>query len=206
MATVALSIRPNTPVAPIARAYQFSPKQYERMSESGILPASERVELLDGWVIQKMTQHPPHAGTIGLLLPLLLPLLPKGFSLRCQLPIALARSRPEPDLALVRGPAAQYLQRHPRPSDIALIIEVADSSLLEDRRYKGTLYARAKLPEFWLINLVEGRVEVFAQPKGGRSPSFGSQHDYLRGEAVPFTLDGKEIARLPVADLCPIQA
>jgi len=204
MSALAPSLRPE--VAPEPTLYRFSVDQYQRLVEQGILGPDAHVELLEGRIVNKMSRNPPHDGTITLLIPLLLRLLPPEWVLRVQSALVLARSVPEPDFAFVRGPAAQYTKRHPRPADAGLLIEVADSSRLTDRREKGLWYAEARIPEFWLINLVDQRVEVYTQPRAGKSPTYRQHRDYAMGEQVPFCLDGRQIARLPVAELCPVTA
>jgi len=206
MSVAALAPKPLAPAAPVYEPYRWTVKQYDRMVETGMLGPDDRVELLEGVLVNKMPRNPPHDGTIGLLNPLFVRLLPVEWHLRGQSAITLARSEPEPDFAIVRGPAKQYLKRHPRPSDVGLLIEVADSSRLSDRRYKGILYAQAKIPEFWLINLVEGIIEVYTQPRGGKAPTYRQRQDYRPGEQIPLILNNKEIVKLAVSDLCPVTA
>jgi Uma2 family endonuclease len=200
---------PKTPVAPVTpfhTLYHFSVEQYDAMVRTGILGPNDRVELLRGEVVNKVSREPPHDGTLGIVMKLLLGILPAAWELRIQCAITLSHSKPEPDIAIVRGPIQQYMKRHPRVSDIGLLIEIADSSLMNDRRYKAGLYAEARLPEFWLINLVEGIVEVYTLPRSGKSPAYRQRRDYRQGEQVRLVLDGKEIASLAVSDLCPVIA
>jgi Uma2 family endonuclease len=136
---------------------------------------------------------------------MLLRILPIEWALRVQSALVLARGVPEPDLAVVTGPAEKYLKRHPRAADVHLLIEAADRSPMADRRIKGVWYAEAKIPEFWLINLVDGRVEVYTQPKGGKAPVYRQRRNYTAGEEVPPVLGGRPIARLPVSNLCPVK-
>jgi hypothetical protein len=188
--------------APAPILYRFSVEQYDRMAELGIFGGDDRAELIEGLIVRKMTQNPPHPRAVTRLMKQLIPLLPKDWDLRVQGPIALARSRPEPDFAVVRGPDKRYADRHPRPAEIGLLIEVGDSSFLSDRRSKIPLYAAARIVEVWLVNLVEGQVEVYAHPRGGKSPAYREQRDYRAGEEVPLVIGGKELARLAVSDLC----
>lgn len=192
--------------APARTHYRFSVRQYQEMVQTGVLGPDDHVELLEGWIIEKMGRTPPHDGTINLINALLLPLLPKEFVLRVQSSFLLARSVPEPDFAIVRGPGTIYMKRHPEAADAALLIEVADSSRLADRKEKGRLYADAHIPEFWLINLVEEQVEVYTEPRAGKSPGYRQRKDYKKGERVPMVLDGRVIACLAVDELCPVTA
>ncbi len=120
---------------------------------------------------------------------------------RLQLGLMLARSVPEPELAVVRGPARKYRRQHPRGADTVLIIEVADDSLDDDRRQKGPIYAAARIPEYWIVNVVDFQVEVYTQPRAGKSPRYRQRKDYSGKASVPLILDGKEIAKLSVTDL-----
>ncbi len=183
---------------------RFSLASYQRMIETGILTAEDPVELLENYVVLKMPRNPPHDGTIDLLKAALPGRIPAGWLLRVQQTIALADSQPEPDFAIVRGTARSYLTRHPGPADAGLLIEVADSSLLRDRADKGRIYARADIPIYWIVNLVDGRVEVYTQPSGSHvTPAYGVSRFFHVGDAVPLVVDGTVTGTVPVADLLP---
>jgi Uma2 family endonuclease len=183
--------------------YRLSVDQYHRMIEAGVLVSGERVELLEGLLVAKMPQHPPHAATLTRITPRFVKLLPEQWLLRIQCPITLQDSEPEPDLAVARGPEERYNAAHPVPRDIALLIEVADSTLLHDRREKGRLYAEAKITQYWIVNLVESQVEVYTRPRAGRSATYLQKQVFVVGESVPVTLAGDEIVQLEVRDLLP---
>src|SRR5262249_35375798 len=119
---------PATTAAPaLSRpVYRFSVKQYHRMVETGILTENHRAELLEGWVVAKMPQNPPHGAAVWLVQTALLPRLPAGWVLRIQSPITTKDSEPEPDAAVVRGPGDRYFDAHPQPRDVSLVVEVAD--------------------------------------------------------------------------------
>jgi Uma2 family endonuclease len=183
---------------------RFSVAQYQRMIETGILTAEDKVELLENCVVLKMPRNPPHDGTVQLVMEALSPAIPNGWRLRVQSTVVLSDSQPEPDGAVVRGDARTYLTRHPAPADVGLIIEVADSSLLRDQRDKTRIYARSNLPIYWIINLVDRRVEVYAQPSGPTAvPAYGAFQVYQPGDAVPLVLDGVTAGSVAVADLLP---
>jgi Uma2 family endonuclease len=182
--------------------YRFTVEQFHRIVDSGVF-TKDRVELLEGWIVQKMTQYPPHATAIDATLEALRPLLPAGWRLREQKPISTLESEPEPDVIVVRGPVRRYAQRHPEPGDIALVIEVADTTLEEDRGRKGRIYARARIPVYWIINLVEAKVEVYTQPRAGRKPAYREHRDYGIDESVPLTIAGHEPGSAAVRDLLP---
>jgi len=173
------------------------------MIATGVLTENDRVELLEGWIIDKMPQHPAHAGTISILLAKLLAKLSKGWIIRVQSPITLEDSEPEPDLAIVRGPEEKYLTAHPEAEDIAVVIEVADSTVEHDRTVKGRTYARARLPVYWIVNLVELKVEIYTQPRAGKTPTYREQEDFGVEHGVPLILAGREVGRFPVRHIFP---
>jgi Uma2 family endonuclease len=187
--------------ASIAR---FSVARYQRMVETGILTAEDKVELLENYVVLKMPRNPLHDGTIQRMLENLFPLRPVGWGLRVQSAIVLADSQPEPDFALVRGSAADYQNRHPAPADVGLVIEVADSSLLRDQRDKTRIYARGGIPSYWIVNLVDRRIELYTQPSGPTPvPAYGAFQTYQPGDVIPLSLDGIIVATIPAIDLLP---
>ena len=177
---------------------KFSVAEYDRMVDSGILTPDDRVELLEGWIVNKMSQNPPHANSVNRVVRVTGRVVPETWAIRVQTPITLSDSEPEPDIALARGDLSVYDSRHPIPSDIGVLMEVGDSSMLADRRYKGGLYAREKITEFWLIDLVERKVEVYTRPRGGK---YQKKVDYSESAVVPLVLDGVKVADIPVRDL-----
>jgi len=183
---------------------KFSLPRYQQMIESGILTSADRVELLENYVVLKMPGNPPHDGTIQLISKRLGRRIPAGWDSRIQLSVTLPDSQPEPDLAICRGDETTYLKTHPTPADVGLLIEVADSSLLRDQRDKTRIYARAGIPIYWIINLVDRRIEVHSQPSGAVDlPAYGASQNFNIGQDVPLILDGQTIANIPVAELLP---
>lgn len=170
MATSLLDIRGETPpLVPI------SVSQFQRMIQSGILREGDPIELIDGLLVRKdrsargenlMGHNPRHALLVSRLMRLLAPLTVSGECfLRVQLPVVLTEfNAPEPDVALVVGTEEDYTDRHPGPTDLLLVIEVADSSVTTDRSTKQRLYATAGISRYWLANIPEARVEVYEQP------------------------------------------
>jgi Uma2 family endonuclease len=185
------------------RLFRLTVEQYRRMSEVGILNEDDRVELLEGLLIAKMTKSPPHDVAIDLTRDAIAELLPAGWRIRIQSAINTPDSEPEPDIAVVLGPARRYVKAHPRPKDVALLVEVADASLAEDRGRKARLYARARIPVYWLVNLQESTVEVYTDPKGGRSPAYGRRRDYGIDESVPLTIGEEEVGEIAVEEILP---
>src|SRR5581483_6624782 len=104
--------------------------------------------------------------------------LPVEWGLHVQAAITLRDSEPEPDLTVVRGPEETYFTRHPGPRDIGLLIEVADSTLLNDRREKGPLHARFRIPVYWIVNINDRCIEVYSEPIGGKTARYRQRRDY----------------------------
>jgi Uma2 family endonuclease len=189
---------------PSLPVYRFSVDDYHRLIQDGIITEDNDVELLEGLVVPKMGRNPPHETAIDLANERLRMLLPKGWRIRIQCAITTADSEPEPDLAFVRGEARDYLTRHPGPSDMALVVEVADATLTRDRVDKARLYARAGIVCYWIVNLVDRQLEVYTDPTGpGPEPHFRQSNDFLPNDEIRLVIDGKEIGRIPVADFLP---
>ena len=173
------------------------------MGEAGVLTEDDRVELLEGWIVQKMNHNPQHDSCVDLTDEALRRRLPSGWRIRIQSAITTSDSEPEPDIAVVRGTARDFAKCHPGPADIGLIVEVADSSLAKDRR-KRRLYAAADIQVYWIVNLVDSRLEVYADPSGATSePAYRREDYYTIEQSVRVTIDGQEIDHVPVADLFP---
>lgn len=181
---------------------RFSVARYQRMIETGILTAEDKVELLENHLVLKMPRNPRHDSSVQRALRPVQKVLPPDWDIRIQSAITLDDSQPEPDVALVRGTADDYETRHPGPADIGQLIEVADSSLLRDQRDKSRIYARANIPVYWIINLVDRRIEVYTRPSGPTAlPEYGADRSYLPGDLIPLILDGKTVGTIPVSDL-----
>jgi Uma2 family endonuclease len=182
----------------------FTVAEYHKMIDAGILTPDDRVELLDGYLVNKMPQNTPHGGAVARLTIRVPRRLPADWTIRIQSPITLAAGEPEPDAAIVRGDETSYDLQKPQPADFGIVIEVADSSLLTDRRDKGVIYAKASIPIYWLINLVDRRVEVYSGPRPTAAPpAYATRTDYIPGQGVPIALDGQVVASIAVADLLP---
>ena len=183
---------------------RFSVDEYHEMIKYGILTEDDNIELLDGYLVHKVSRNPPHDAALQLLQAVVGPCLPAGWCLRAQSAVTLATSEPEPDGAVVRGNTRTYVSRHPTSFDVGMIAEIADSSLDSDRLDKGPLYAAANIPYYWIINLVDRLIEVYTLPSGQTaSPAYAQRPDYRTGDEVALILDGIEVARIPVQELLP---
>ena len=193
-----------TALAQMATFRKFSVAEYHQLTRLGILTTEDRVELIDGYVVNKMPQNDPHVSTIGRLTEDLMRAVPVGWRVHIQLPITLANGEPEPDGAVVRGDRRTYDTRKPTGADFGVVIEVADTTLRFDRRFKMAEYAAAGIPVYWVVNLADGQVEVYTDPDPATTPpAYRTRVDHRPGDAVPLVLDGVAVARLSVADLLP---
>ena len=183
---------------------RFSVAEYHRLIEIGVLTEDDNLELLDGYLVHKMSRNPPHDAAIQKITKRLYRLLPPDWDLRIQSAVTLTRSEPEPDLAVVRGDETRYLTKHPGPADIGLVVEVSDSTLDGDRIDKGRLYAEAGIAQYWIVNFVDQQIEVYTQPFGATAtPAYRQRQDYRVGDEVPLCLDGRVVANIPVSELLP---
>ena len=148
---------------------RFTVDDYRRMAASGILGEDDRVELLEGEVVEMSPIGRPHAACVARLIRLFTQLPHADAQVEAQNPIRLDRfSEPEPDLVLLRPRPDFYAQETPGPADVLLACEVADSSLEVDRLKKLPLYAAAGLAEVWIVDLTGEAVEVYREPDGAR--------------------------------------
>lgn len=155
------------PAHPLPRRH-FTVADYHRMGEAGILGEDERVELIEGEIIEMTPIGSPHGGRVNQLNRCLTQAVGESAVVAVQNPVLLGEhSEPEPDLALLRPRADFYTDSHPRASDVLLLIEVADSSLQTDRDIKVPLYARHGIPEVWIVAIGERQVLRFAEPVQG---------------------------------------
>jgi len=182
--------------------HRFSVQEYHRLAESGILHEDDEVELLQGWLVPKMTKNPRHDATITRVERVLRNLLPSGWMLRIQSAITTADSEPEPDLAIVREREDDYAASHPTPADIGLIIEIADTSLGRDRQ-KASIYAAAGIAEYWIVNIQQNLVERYSEPDDSDSAGYLRVTQVTLDQQIPLCLDGKTLGDLAVKRLIP---
>jgi Uma2 family endonuclease len=184
--------------------HRFSVEQYHAIVRHGIIPSGERVELLEGVLFHKKPRTPAVTFATQTLREVLMRVVTTGWFVDGQEPITTPDSEPEPDLSIVRGERRIYLEqdRHPGPYETPLVVETSETTLDGDRQFKGRIYARANVAEYWIVNLVDRRVEVYTDPSGpGDHPVYRQQRDYPAGDEVPVRLDGVEVGRIRVDDL-----
>ena len=195
-----MSVISQIPPFPVRK---FTVDEYRRLGETGVLTEDDRVELLEGWIVPKMNHNPLHDGTIELVEDQLRRHLPGGWRLRIQSVITTEDSEPEPDLAVVRGPAGRYIQRHPGQTDIGLVVEVSDTSLSRDRD-KCRIYASAGIVAYWIVNLVDRRIEVYTEPADeDANPGYRGHENSMPGNQVPFCIEDQQLALVSVDLLLP---
>jgi Uma2 family endonuclease len=178
--------------------------QYHAMIREGVLTDDDPVELLEGWLVQKMPKNPAHCNATQLARDGLATMVGPSYFVASERPVTLPDSEPEPDVTVARGKLQQFRERHPGPSDIALLVEVADATLVRDQRSKKRIYAKAGIAVYWIVNLVDRRIEVYTEATGPtEKPDYRSKHFYGATKEVPVVLDGREVGRLKVKDLLP---
>jgi hypothetical protein len=190
----------------VDRLYRLSVDQYHAMAEAGILGTNDRIELIEGLLVNKMTKKRPHVIATDLAQYTLIRALPVGWYVSMQNPIAIAEadSEPEPDIQVVRGTTRDHPDRTIVPTDVALVIEISDSSVRDDQTTKKTLYALASIMYYWIVNLPANRLEVYSDPTGpDPSPDYRRRSEHGPDDIVPLILDGQEVARIAVRDLLP---
>jgi Uma2 family endonuclease len=183
--------------------YRLTLEQYEAMVEAGVFTGKDRVHLINGLLVAKRTENDRHATADLLCLHELNRVIPPGWHVRPAKPIRIKRpgrdSKPQPDLSVARGTIRDYRKRSPRPSDIALVVEVGDSSLDDDQAMAG-IYGRAGIPFYWIINVIDGQVEVYSNP----GPSgYASVVALAPPHVLSVVIDGVEVGQIPVADILP---
>ncbi len=183
--------------------YRFTADQCLRMSAAGIVTTDDAFTLAEEGAIPDMPRSPAHDSAIDRTDDRIRPHLPAGWRLRIQSAVRLLGGEPEPDLAVVMGPAGRYDAHHPTPSEIAMVVEVADSTLQYDRTLKLRAYAQSGVAVYWIINLEDRQVEVFTSPAAGPTPAYAATVVFTPGQQVPLVVAGQQVALIAVADILP---
>jgi Uma2 family endonuclease len=180
---------------------RLTTEEYDRLIEADILDPAQRHELLEGWVIDRMTHKPQHDYVLTCLQDALEKFLPKGWCLRVQMGIALDESTPEPDITLVPLPRSNYRTRHPSPHELALLVEVAHATLAYDLGPKRRTYARNGIAHYWVVDVEAQRLNRFADPTGPVDQPDFATHDVLgMNDKVPLIIREEIVGELPVSD------
>lgn len=196
------TLPPAMPPFPVAR---FTLDEYHRIIALGGLTEDDNIELIEGWLVKKMSRNTPHDVCLQKLTKCIFGLLPPDWGFRGQSAITIGMSEPEPDGAIVLEPADRYLAHHPLPEEIAVLVEVANTSLENDRQVKGRIYARAGIAIYWIVNLIDRQVEVYTSPlNADEEPRYSRRQDYRDGDSLPVVIQGQEVGRIAVRDLLPL--
>jgi hypothetical protein len=195
---------PRETVAPTFPVRKFTVAEYHQLLKVGILKSGDPYELLEGWIVPKVKRRPQECYAINVLHHALRELIADGgWFAGTQYPITFPRSEPEPSCSVIRGANRDYSQRHPRPREIELVAEVSWSSLERDRGLKTQIYATGNIAVYWIVDLVDRRVEVYTQPRGGKNPTYKTRTDYGPNDTVPVVIAGKRVGTIAVKDLLP---
>jgi Uma2 family endonuclease len=171
---------------------RISVDEYERMTLD-----DPRVELIDGCLVTKMAKKPPHIWTVRALAKR----IPAGWFLAKEDPIRIPTlDEPEPDVSVIRGTEEDYQDRIAEGSDAALVVEVSDTTLPQDRGEKRSAYAKARIPIYWIVILVDRQVEVYSRP-GKRG--YASRQVFKPGQQVPVVIGGQQVGSIAVDDILP---
>ncbi len=201
-----MSIAPISPatfdsmVVPSEPVKRWTVAEYHELIRLGLLDEEDPYELIEGWLVTKMTKNPPHDSLVNFLSQFFIRILPPDWSCRAQSAVTLADGEPQPDIAIVRGSPLDYRSQHPGPANIGLLIEVADSSYARDRGIKLRSYARAGIAEYWIVNLQQSQIEVYSAPQPETS-EYTQRTDYSPGQSVPVVLAGQQLGEIAVREL-----
>ena len=188
----------------LTNLWRISVDRYHEMIAAGLLTEEDRLELLEGYLTEKMTVNPPHSFTTDQIRDELMAVIAENCFVKSQQPITTEDSEPEPDVMVVAGSKRDFVDHHPGPQDVILVIEVADATLAQDQTWKKRIYARAGIAVYWIVNLPERQIEVYSQPSGPtQNPTYHRLDTFTETDTVPVILAGREMAQLPVAELLP---
>jgi Uma2 family endonuclease len=172
---------------------RFTVSEYDRMAEAGILTEDDRVELIDGDIVEMAPIGQRHAGMVNRTTNLFVRSFADDAITAVQNPVRLGEhSEPQPDVALLRHRPDFYASAHPTPADVLLLVEVAETSVASDRQVKIPLYARSGIPEVWLVDLDQGTITVYREPSAS---GYGTVFTVRRGETLaPLAFPDRPVA------------
>nr|WP_263011708.1 MULTISPECIES: Uma2 family endonuclease [unclassified Laspinema] len=191
----------------IPTAKRFTIQEYHRLTELGFFQEGDRVELIQGEMIQMAAKGTAHTTVTKRLLRALGQRLGDRATMQIQDPLFLPpNSEPEPDIALVKNRADDYLSGHPTPEDVILVIEIADSSLRYDREVKLPLYAKAGITDYWIFNLVNNTLECYSEPYQDNRETCGYRQRRIVLPDERVSLPGFSDLLLDLAEIFPHQS
>ena len=191
------------PPSPEETPYWISTEQFYEMIDAGIFSDESRVFLWDGVIYEKMAKTQPHAVSGGKAVLEIVRLLPKGWFPWSENPFTVSDDKaPLPDVTVLRGKPDDYRKRRPDVADAALVMEVAQTSLRIDTGKKLAAYARASIPNYWVVNLVGDLIQAYSGPIPAES-RFETSAAYTRGQKIVLVLDETHSISIAVDDLLP---
>lgn len=180
--------------------------QYDQMVENGILPETNRFELINGRIVEKEVKDPEHSVATECTRRAIERLLPAGWHTRGEQPVRIPnrRSEPEPDVSVVRGGIRDYVTRHPNPDEVALVVEVTRSSVAKDRAL-ARVYGSGGIPVYWIVNVPRRRLEVYEGPgpQQGGGMRYPASRILRETDSVSLFVGGRAVGKIAVADLLP---
>lgn len=191
-----------TPVQlPLPNRLKWTVKEFERLTEMGAF-SGQKIELIEGEMVEKMSQNEPHVWGIFLMQKKLVQLFGDTIMVRAQAPLRLENSKPEPDVAVVEMPSRE---ERTAPSTALLVIEVSDTTLEYDRDTKSHIYARAQIAEYWIVNLNARQIEVRRDPRADETAPLGWTYGSLQtlGAGDQLTALSRPDSSFLVADVLP---
>lgn len=197
-----LTTAPAPPIRiPAFALHRITVDEYERILAAGALEDPSGVELIDGYLVDKMGKNPEHSFSATTVHELLAGRLPAGWVARKEEPVRIpAFDEPEPDVSIVLGTNADFKHRVPEPADVALLVEVSDSSLSQDRGPKLSAYAAGGIPVYWIVSLVDRQIELYTGPS---QTGYRSRVNFKPGQHVPVTIGGQSLQPIAVDDILP---
>jgi len=187
---------------PFDELHRITVDEYERLADSGVLDDLQ-VELISGLLVKKMTKKPRHVSACELVAGALEALFPVGWYIRAQNPLRIPDyDEPEPDIVIARGSRGRYATRHPGSEDVALVVEVADTSLGKDRGEKLLAYGQGGVPVYWIVNLLDNQIEVYSEPDRN-SGGYARCVVHAVSDSVPLEIEDAVAERVAVSDILP---
>jgi Uma2 family endonuclease len=180
--------------------HRLTVDEYDRIVAAGVLD-DVQVELINGLLVEKMPKSPEHEWTTRKVHKTLESRVPPGWTAQEEAPVRIpAYDEPEPDVSVAQGSDDDYKHRHAGPADVALLVEVSDSSLPLDHGLKMLAYAKDRIPVYWIVNLVDRQVEVYSRPS---RRGYRSRRDFKPGQQLPVEIGGRKLVPIPVDDILP---
>jgi Uma2 family endonuclease len=183
--------------SPLAR---LTVDQYEALINSGVFTERDRFHLINGYLVNKMPPKRPHVIACDKVSHMLERTIPGGWHVMPDGPVRLPPgSEPQPDFAVVRGKPEDYPVDPPEAVDLALVVEVSDATLRDDRNM-ASVYGAARIPVYWIVNLVDRQIEVYTGPG---ADGYATYEIFMPGESVPLDVDGVRVGLIAVDNMLP---